>query len=172
MDLCPWNFPGKNIGEGCHSLLQGIFPNPGVESASFKSPALAGSSPLVLPGKTPSLHIRHETLTSGYHWYFSSVQSLSHVQLFETPWIAALQASLSITYSWSLPKPMSIKLVMPSSHLILCRPLSSCPQSFPALGFFPVSQLFPWGGQGINISASTSVFPMNTQDWSPLGWTG
>ena len=49
---------------------------------------------------------------------------------------------------------------------------SSCPQSFPALGSFPVSQVFTWGGQGIAVSASTSVLPMNTQDWSPLGWTG
>ena len=54
---------------------------------------------------------------------FSSVQSLSHVQFFATPWIAARQASLSITNSWSLPKLMSIESVMPSSHLILCCPL-------------------------------------------------
>ena len=57
-----------------------------------------------------------------------SVQSPSHVRLFATPWIAALQASLSITNSWSLPKPMSIQSVMPSSHLILCRPLLLRPQ--------------------------------------------
>ena len=54
---------------------------------------------------------------------FSSVQSLSQVRLFATPWIAARQASLSITISWSSPKLMSIESVMPSSHLILCRPL-------------------------------------------------
>ena len=51
-------------------------------------------------------------------------------------------------------------------------PVSSCPQSFPALGSFPVSQLFASGGQRIGVSASTSVLPMNTQDWSPSGWTG
>ena len=51
-------------------------------------------------------------------------------------------------------------------------PFSSCPQSFPASGSFPVSQLFAWGGQRIGASASASVLPMNTQDWSPLGWTG
>ena len=51
-------------------------------------------------------------------------------------------------------------------------PFSSCPQSFPASGSFPVSQLFPWGGQSTGVSASASVLPMNTQDWSPLGWTG
>ena len=51
-------------------------------------------------------------------------------------------------------------------------PFSSCPQSFPALGSFQMSQLFISGGQSIGVSASTSVLPMNTQDWSPLGWTG
>ena len=51
-------------------------------------------------------------------------------------------------------------------------PFSSCPQSLPASGSFPMSQLFTWGGQSIGVSASASVHPMNTQDWSPLGWTG
>ena len=51
-------------------------------------------------------------------------------------------------------------------------PFSSCPQSLPASESFPMSQLFTWGGQSTGVSASASVFPMNTQDWSPLGWTG
>ena len=51
-------------------------------------------------------------------------------------------------------------------------PFSSCPQSFPALGSFPVSQLFTWGGQSIGVSASASVLPVNTQDWSLLRWSG
>ena len=51
-------------------------------------------------------------------------------------------------------------------------PFSSCPQSLPASGSFPMSQLFTWGGQSIGVSASASVHPMNTQDWPPLGWTG
>ena len=51
-------------------------------------------------------------------------------------------------------------------------PFSSCPQSLPASGSFPMSQLFAWGGPSIGVSASTSVIPKNTQDWSPLGWTG
>ena len=51
-------------------------------------------------------------------------------------------------------------------------PFSSCPQSLPVSGSFPMSQLFAWGGQSIGVSASASVLPMNTQDWSPLGWTG
>ena len=67
---------------------------------------------------------------------FSSVQSLSHVRLFATPWIAARQASLSITNSQSLPKLMSIELVMPSNHLILCRPLLLLPSIFPNIRVF------------------------------------
>ena len=100
---------------------------------------------------------------------FSSVQSLSRVWLFVTPWTAARQASLPITNSWSLPKPMSIESVMPSN---LSSSFFSCPQSFPASGSFPMSQLFASGGPSTGVSASTSVLPMNTQDWSPLGWTG
>ena len=104
--------------------------------------------------------------------YISSVQSLGHVRLFATPWIAARQASLSITNSWSLHKLTSIESVMPSSHLISVVHFSSCPQSLPASESFPVSQFFTWGGQSIGVSGSTSVLPVNTQDWSPLGWTG
>ena len=85
--------------------------------------------------------LKKKKLTSVLH-KFSSVQSLSHVQLFATPWTAAHQASLSITNSRSLLKLMPIESVMPSSHLILCRPFSSCPQSLPASGSFPMSQLF------------------------------
>ena len=69
-------------------------------------------------------------------WDFSSVQSLSHVRLFATPWIAARQASLSITNSQSLPISMTTESVMPSRHLILCRPLLLLPQSLPASGSF------------------------------------
>ena len=72
----------------------------------------------------------------------------------------------------SLLKLMPMESVMPSSHLILFIPFSSCPQSLPPSGSFPMSQLFSWGGQSIGISASASVLPMNTQDLSPLGWTG
>ena len=68
--------------------------------------------------------------------YLSSVQLLSCVQLFATPWTAARQASLSITNSWSLPKLMSIELVMPSSHLILCRPLLLLPPLAPSIRVF------------------------------------
>ena len=100
---------------------------------------------------------------------FSSGQPLSRVQNFGTPWTTARQASLSITNSRSLLKLMPIESVMPSNHLILCCPFSSCPQSLPASGSFPMTQLFAWEGQSIGVSASASVLPMNTQDWSPLG---
>ena len=102
---------------------------------------------------------------------FSSVQSLSRVWLFANQWTAARQASLSITDSWSPPKPMSIESVMPTI-LSSAVPFSFCPQSFPASVSFPMSQLFTSGGQSIGVSASASVLRMNTQDWSPLEWTG
>ena len=104
------------------------------------------------------------------HWSISSFQSLSWVQLFTTPWTAACHAFLSITNPRSLLKLMSIELVMPSNHLILFCPSSL--QSFPASGSFPMSQFLASGGQSIGVSASASVLPKNTQDWSPLGWTG
>ena len=89
---------------------------------------------------------------------FSSVQPLSPVQLFATPWTAACQASLSVINSRSPPKPMSIESMMPSNHLILCCPFS-CPQSFPASGSFPMSQLLlirwpKYWSFGFNISPS------------------
>ena len=104
---------------------------------------------------------------------FSSVQLLSRVQLFVTPWIAAHQASLSITNSRSSLKLMSVESVMPSkqSHLSLC---TSPPglQSFPASGSFQMSQFFASGGQSIWVSPLASVLPMNFQDWFSLGLTG
>ena len=103
------------------------------------------------------------------HHVFSSVQLLSCVRLFATPWTAVCQASLSITNSWSLPKLMSTESVMPSNHLILYHPLPLPPSIFPSIRVFQMSQLFASGGQ--SVSASISVLPMNTQDWSLLGWT-
>ena len=101
----------------------------------------------------------------------SSVQSLSSVWLFATPWMAAPQASLSITNSqscsnscplsqWCHPT-ISSSVVLFSSHL----------PSFPASRSFPMSQLFTSGGQDIGVSASASVLPVKIQDWFPLGWT-
>ena len=99
----------------------------------------------------------------------SSVQSLSHVSLFATLWTTTHQASLYIPTSrgytnscpshWWCHPNISPSFVPFSSHL----------QSFPASGSSPMSQFFAWGGQSTGVSASTSVLPMNTQDWSPLG---
>ena len=97
------------------------------------------------------------------------VQLLSHVQLFATPWATGHQASLSLTVSWSLLRFMSIGLVMPSNHLSVI-PFSSCPQSLPASGSFPMSWLCASGGQ--STGASASVLPMDIQGWFPLGLTG
>ena len=103
---------------------------------------------------------------------FSSVQLLSRVWLFTTPWTEVHQASLSITNSQNLLKFMPIELVMPSNHSGLCHPFSSCLQSFPASGSFLRTQFLASAGQSIGVSFSTSVLPMNIQDWFPLGLTG
>ena len=119
-------FPGKNTWVCYHFLLLGIFPTQG--------------------SHTELLHCRWFL----YHWatrealrfysvQFSSVLSLSHVQLFVTPWTKALQASLSITNSRSLLKLMSIELVMPSNHLILCS--SPSPLAF---NFSQCQRVFKW----------------------------
>ena len=86
---------------------------------------------------------------------------------FYSPMECIRQASLSFTISWSLFELPFTESVMPSNRLVLCRPLSSCLQSFPAWGSFPMSQFFLSGGQSIGVSASESVLPMNSQDWSP-----
>ena len=104
---------------------------------------------------------------------FGSVQSLSHVWHFATPWTAARQASLSITnsrraYSNSCSLSRWCHPTISSSVV----PFFSCLQSFPASGSFPMSQFFASGGQSIGVSAPASVLPMNIQDWFPLGWTG
>ena len=102
----------------------------------------------------------------------SSVQSLNHVWLFATPWTAALQTSLSITNCRSLFKLMSISQWCHPTISSSVVPFSSCLQSCPASGSFPMSQLFTSAGQSTGVSASISVLPMNIQDWFPLGVTG
>ena len=102
-----------------------------------------------------------------------AIQWLSHVQLFATPWTVAVQAPLCSTVSWSLLKFISTEswyyLTIFSSGI----PFSFCPQSFPASGSFPVSQLFfTSGGQYIGASASASVLPVNIQGWFHLQFTG
>ena len=142
--------------ECCHFLLQGIFLSQGLNLN-------------LLHWKADSLPLHH----LGSPWnissvLFSSVQSLSHVWLFATPWSAAHQASLSITNARSLLKLMSIELVMPSNL-----PLSS--PSAPAFTLSQHQSLFKWvssSHQVAKVSASTSVLSVNIQDWFCLGWTG
>ena len=101
--------------------------------------------------------------------HYFVVQSHSRVWLFVNPWTAAWQASLSFTTTWSLLKLMFIELVMTSNHLILCYPFSSCPQTFPASGSFPMSWLFSSYGQNY---WSFSISPSNEYSgWFPLGLT-
>ena len=99
----------------------------------------------------------------------------SHSIMFDSLWPHGLQHT-------RCPCPSPTPRVCPNSYPLSqwCHPtvsssvvsFSPCPQSFPASGSFQLSQLFASGGQSIGVSASTSVLPMNTQDWSPLGWTG
>ena len=143
------NSPGKNTGVGCHALLQGILPT---------------------QGSNPGLPHCRQIL---YHlsYQFSSIHSVVSDSLqpqepqharppcpSPTPGVHPNPCPLSQWYHPTISSPLV--------------PFSSCPQSFPASGSFQMSQLFLPGGQSIGVSASTSVLPMNTQDWSPLGWTG
>ena len=101
-----------------------------------------------------------------------SDQSLSRVWLFATPWIAAHQASLSITNSrssWDSPPLGQWCHPTISSSVI---PFSFCPQSLPASESFPMSQLFAWGGQSARVSVLASFLPQKSQGWSPSEWIG
>ena len=147
-------FSRQEYWSGLSFPSPGHLPNPGIKP---RSPALQIDS---LPSEPPGKH----GITQ-----FSSVQSLSHVQLFETPWTAARQASLSITSSQSLLKLMSIESVMPSNHLIFCCPLLLPPSIFPSIRVFQMSWFFTSGGQSIGVSASASVLqPPNWHELSNL----
>ena len=102
----------------------------------------------------------------------SSVQYLSHVQLFVTPWTAAWQGSLSITNSQSLLKLVFIESVMQSHNLILCCPLLLPISIFPSIRVFSNESVLCIRWPKIGVSASASVLTMNIQEWFPLGWTG
>ena len=109
---------------------------------------------MVVSAKQPN-----ETVTS-------SVQLLSHVQLFVT-------AGLSVHHQlWVHPNSCPLSQWCHPTISFSVVPFSSCLQSFPASGSFQMGQFFQSGGQSIGVSASISVLPLNTQDWSPLGWTG
>ena len=102
---------------------------------------------------------------------YSSVQSLSHVQIFATPWTTSCRPPCPSPTPGVHSNPCPLRHWCHPTILSSVVPFS-CPQSFPGSQSFQMSQLFTSGGQSIGVSASASVLPMNTQDWSPLGWTG
>ena len=138
---------GKNIGVGCHALIQGNLPNPGIEPTQYPLD-------LFILLEIAKVHSFYGWIVSHYicishllyafvHWQtpgclhvFSSVQSLSRVWLFATPWSAARQASLSITYSRSSLRFTSFESVMPSNHLILYCSLLLLPPIPPSIRVF------------------------------------
>ena len=117
-------FSRRDYWSGLPCPPPGALSDPGIEPPSLMSPELA-----------VRFFITHATWDAPF-FLFSSVQSLSHGQLFVSPWTAACQASLSITNSQSLLKLMSIKLVMPSNHLILCHPFLLLPSIFSSIRVF------------------------------------
>ena len=112
------------------------------------------------------------TYISDLRFPSTSVQLLSHFQLFLIPWTEAPQVSLSITNSRGYSNSCPLSWWCHATILSSVIPFSTCLQSFPASGSFPMSQFFASGSQSIGVSASASVLPMNIQDWFPLGWTG
>ena len=186
--LCPWDSSGKNNGVGCHSFSRrSSRPRDGTRVSRIADKIVTVWITRETQSQASSRdHLGFELVPKQREqprpmsWsleaqkpiykiimWAQNVQSVqfsrSVVSDSATPWIAARQASLSITNSRSSPRLTSIESVMPSSHLILCRPLLLLPQSLPASGSFPMSQLFASGGQSIGVSASASVLPMNTQ---------
>ena len=143
--------PGKITGVGFTTPSSRISSQPRDQTHISMSPALAGRFFTI-------------SATCEAPIQFSSVQSLSQVQLFATPWTAACQASLSITNSQSLLKLMSIKSMMPSNHLILCCSLLLLPSIFPRIRVFSSVSVLHIRWPNIGVSASASVFPMNIQD--------
>jgi len=111
------------------------------------------------------LNIQKTEIMASSPIQFSSVQPLSRVRLFVTPWITACQASLSITNSRSSFRLTSIESVMPSSHLILCCPLLLLPPIPPSIRVFS-NELT------LGVSALVSFLPKKSQGWSPSEWTG
>ena len=126
-----------------------------------------------LPGSLLCSQRNHNSWTKS--WYSISSVQFSHSVVSDSLWHHEPQHARPPCAS---PTPGVNSNSCPSSqwyHPAISSsvvPFSSCPQSLPASGSFPMSQLFPWGGQNVGVSASASVLPMNTQDWSPLGWTG
>ena len=151
----------RNTGVSWGASLQGIFPTHGSDPPLLSLLHWQANSLPLAPPVKPYFEAQ-----------FSSVQSLSCVQLFVTSWIAAHQApcpspSLRV-HSNSRPPSWWCHPAISSSVM----PFSSCPQSLPASESFPMSQLFAWGDQSTGVSALASFLPKKSQGWSPSEWTG
>ena len=169
----PWGPPGFPLPQrappGRHPVCQPQHQHhPLTSTALFSFYSLVPYS--LFPGLLPWLSPTNEKAGRLLSPAFVVVQSLSHVRLFVGPWTAARQAPLSSTRVCSNSCPLN-QCCYPTISSSAA-PFSACPQSFPASGSFPKSQLFISGSRSIRTSASASVLPMNIQGWFPLGWTG
>ena len=125
--------------------------------------------------KNSILHLKSFTNSSNVLWKIPRTWNcycFSHQVVSDSLWPHGSQASQSLISSWSLPKFMFTKVVMPSNHLILCHPLLLLLSIFPSIRVFPMAWLFASDNQSIGASSSKSVLPMNIQGWFPLGLTG
>ena len=135
-------------------------------TASYLSTAWNALPQLSIPRVPLSLKSQLKWSQPYLFIHFISFQSLNRVWLFATPW----QQHARLPWACSNSCPLSQWCHPTISSSVV--PFSSCHQSFPASGSFPMSQFFTSGGQSIGVSASASVLPKNIQDWFPLGWTG
>ena len=161
----------------CHFLLKGIFPNQGSNLGLLHCRQILY---WLIYQRSPEFCV-----------YFIKKHLVNFTILFACECISSFQFSHSVVSNSLQPHKLQharppCPSPTPEVHSNSCSlsrwchpaisssvvPFSSCPQSLPASGSFPMSQLFAWGGQSAGVSASASVLPMNTQDWSSLGWTG
>ena len=158
------------------SLLLRLFILSGVSSQLISSSILGTYWLWVCVSNAELLSIHLHVWLWWYGWAMLQVddvvQSLVCVRLFVIPWTAAHQASLTFTISQSLLKLMSIEMVVPCNHLILCCPLLLLPSIFHSIRIFSNELSLHNRWKNIGVSASTSVLPVNNQDWFALGWTG
>ena len=179
MLVCKWKKSHEKEDSSVQSLR--LFATPWI-TARQASLSITNSrslpKPMPIESVTPSSHLilcrPFLLLPSSFPasvQFSVSVKLLSPVRLFVSPWTATRQASLFITNSWRPPKPMSIDLVMPSNHLIFCRPLLLPPSISPSIRVFSNESALRirWPKYW---SFRFKISYINAQDWSPLGWTG
>ena len=154
---------GKNLSAGDPGMIPGLGRSPG------------GGNSKLLQYSCLENPIGQSSLADCSPWgvkFYQSVQSVSRVQLFATPWTAACQASLSVTNSRSLLKLMPIVSVMSSNHLILCHPPFLLPLIFPSIRVISNESVLRIRGPKYWSFSFNISLPMNIQDWFPLGLIG